>query len=252
MATPKETVCESGAERAWFTTTHWSVVLSAGDPGSTGAAEALESLCRRYWYPLYVFARRQGCGADEAKDFTQEFFARLLEKNYLSQVSREKGKFRSFMLAAMKHFLGQEWKRERTQKRGGGRTFISLDDTNAEERYGLEPADVTDPAKLYERGWALALVEQAQERVKEEHRARGKLELYERLLDAESGEKGAPTYREIGRAFGLSEEGARTAGFRMRRRRDELLREEVANTVSGPEEVDEELRYLKRVLKGDS
>src|ERR1017187_5964885 len=178
----------------WFTTTDWSLVLSAQDTAPPLAAAALEKLCRAYWYPLYVFVRRQGEDEESAKDLTQGFFARLLEKNYLAQVQREKGKFRSFLLASLKHFMADERDKARAQKRGGGQPLISLDDTTCEHRYRLEPVDAMDAEKLYERRWALTLLEQAWERVKEEYAKTGKTEFYDHLKALESGDRNAPSY----------------------------------------------------------
>jgi RNA polymerase sigma-70 factor (ECF subfamily) len=210
----------------------------------------LEKLCRCYWYPLYAFVRRQGHDEATAKDLTQGFFAKLLENNYLAAVRREKGKFRSFLLASIRHFISDQGDNARAVKRGGGKTIISLDETAGEDRYRHEPSDVMDAEKLYERRWALTLLERARERLKEDYRAAGKAEIYERLQLFESGDKNAPTYAEVAPALGLSENGLRTAVHRMRRRYQELVREEVAQTVSSPAEVDEEIRYLIRVVSG--
>src|ERR1039458_5529066 len=159
MPSAEETEGHSSIQGNWFTTTHWSLVLNARDPSSPLAIEALEKLCRTYWYPLYVYARRQEENDESAKDLTQGFFARLPEKNYLAQVQRERGKFRSFLLASLKHFLADQRDKARAQKRGGGQPIISLDDTTCEDRYRLEPVEVMDAEKLYERRWALTLLE---------------------------------------------------------------------------------------------
>ena len=157
MEQAKNTETASAGQGTWFTTTHWSLILHAQDTSSPLAAAALEKLCRAYWYPLYVYVRRQGENEESAKDLTQGFFARLLEKRYLAQVQREKGKFRAFLLASLKHFLADERDKARAQKRGGGQTLISLDDSTGEERYRLEPVDAMDADKLFERRWALTL-----------------------------------------------------------------------------------------------
>jgi RNA polymerase sigma-70 factor (ECF subfamily) len=239
------------AERAaWFTTTHWSVVLNARDPASPQAGQALERLCRSYWYPLYAFVRRQGHDEAEAKDLTQGFFAKLLEKNYLAGVHPKRGKFRTFLLASIRHFISDEWDKAHALKRGGGKTIVSLDEMVGEDRYRREPSDAMDAEKLYERRWALTLLEQAGERLKEEYRMAGKAELYGRLQLFESGDKDTPACAEIAPALGLSESGLRSAVHRMRRRYRELVREEVAQTVNSPAEVDEEIRYLLRVVSG--
>jgi len=229
---------------AWFTTTHWSLILHARDPDSPQAGEALEKLCHSYWYPLYAYVRSRGLDEQSAKDLTQGFFARLLEKNYLAQVEREKGLFRSFLLASLKHFLSDEWDKSRAQKRGGGKVHISLDDTAGEDRYRLEPVDHMDPEKLFERRWAMTVLDQAQGKLADEYFKAGKLELYTRLRAAESGDKGAPTLAEVAVALGLTESAVKSAAFRMRQRYRELVREEVAHTVGSSAEIDEELRHL--------
>jgi RNA polymerase sigma-70 factor (ECF subfamily) len=234
----------------WFTTTHWSIVLRARDPASPQAADALEKLCRSYWYPLYAFVRRQGNDESSAKDLTQGFFARLLEKNYLAQVNQDRGKFRCFLLASLKHFIADERDKERAQKRGGGQILLSLDETVGEDRYRAEPVDVMDAEKLYERRWALTLLDQARERLKQEFLNAGKSQLYERLQAFDAGGGETPAYADVAVALGLSEGGVRTAVFRMRQRYRELVREEVAQTVSSPQEVDEEIRHLIRVVSG--
>jgi RNA polymerase sigma-70 factor (ECF subfamily) len=179
----------------WFTTTHWSLVLHAGDPSSPLATESLENLCRTYWYPLYAYVRRLGEDEESAKDLTQGFFARLLEKNYLAQVQREKGKFRCFLLAALKHFVADEWDKARAQKRGGGQPLISLDDTTREDRYRLEPVEPMDAERLYERQWALTVLEQARQRLKAEYEQAGKSGLYEHLEVYESADRNGPPLR---------------------------------------------------------
>jgi RNA polymerase sigma-70 factor (ECF subfamily) len=194
--------------------------------------------------------RGKGEGDETAKDLTQGFFARLLEKNYLAQVQRERGKFRSFLLAALKHFLADEWDKARAQKRGGGQPIISLDDTTSDHRYRLEPAEGMDAEKLYERRWALTLLEQARARVREEYLKAGKAELYDRLKAFESEDQNAPSYAQMAAELGLTESAVKSAVFRMRQRYRELVREEVANTVESPAEVDAEIRYLITVISG--
>jgi RNA polymerase sigma-70 factor (ECF subfamily) len=250
MSSAKETEVTTSAQDNWFTTTHWSLVLNARDPSSPLATEALEKLCRTYWYPLYIYVRRQGEDDESAKDLTQGFFARLLEKNYLAQVQRERGKFRSFLLAALKHFLADEWDKVRAQKRGGGQPIISLDDTMSEDRYRLEPVDAMDAEKLFERRWALTLLEQARVRVREEYVKAGKAELYDHLNAFDSGDNNAPSYAQVAAELALTESAVKSAVFRMRRRCRELVREEVANTVESPAQVDAEIRYLITVISG--
>lgn len=231
----------------WLTT-HWSVILRAQDPSSPHALEALGKLCQAYWYPLYAYARRKGYDEHCARDLTQGFFARLLEKNYLAQVNREKGKFRAFLLVAFKHFIADQRDRETAQKRGGAFAFEPLEARVGEERYIREPADLMDPEKLYAHRWALTLLEQSRAQLKQEYVAAGKAELYEQLQRFEAGEHDTPAYAEIAPQLGLSEGGLRTAVFRMRQRYRELIREEVTKTVNDISEVDEELRYLMRAV----
>jgi RNA polymerase sigma-70 factor (ECF subfamily) len=244
MPDPTITAGSPSEQGGWFTTTHWSIVLTARDPACPQAADALEKLCRSYWYPLYAFVRRQGHDESSAKDLTQGFFARLLEKNYLAHVVQDKGKFRSFLLASLKHYMADERDKERAQKRGGGQIPLSLNETVGEDRYRAEPVDVMDAEKLYERRWALTLLDQARERLKQEFLNAGKSQLYERLQAFDAGGGDTPAYGDVALDLGLSESGVRTAVFRMRQRYRELVREEVAQTVSSPQEVDEEIRHL--------
>ena len=230
-----------------FTTTHWSVVVMAQEPDSPHAAEALERLCRTYWYPLYAFVRRQGCTPEDAQDLTQEFFARLLAKNYLAQVERQKGKFRSFLLAALRHFLSDQRDRARAVKRGGGADCLSLDAQTAEERYHLEPVDRMDAEKTYERRWAMTLLEQALTRLRDENVAAGKAVLFERLRSFVAGETDS-SCAEAAAQLALTESALKSALHRLRQRYRELVREEIAHTVADPAEIDDELSYLIAVM----
>jgi RNA polymerase sigma factor (sigma-70 family) len=250
MAEATKTETATAAQGTWFTTTHWSVVLSAREHNSPQAAAALEKLCRTYWYPLYAYVRRQGHDEPSAKDLTQEFFVRLLHKNRLDHVQREKGRFRSFLLASVKNFLSDEWDKGRAQKRGGGQTLLSLDDDTAEDRYQLEPADNLTPDKLFEQRWAHTLLDEAKTRLKEEYAQAGKADFYERLRVFEAADPGAPTYAQVAAEFGLTESAVKSAAHRLRQRYGELVREEVAHTVDSPEEVDSEIRYLIGVISG--
>ncbi len=239
----------SDKQGAWVTT-HWSVVLSAQDPSSPGASEALEILCRTYWYPLYAYARRAGHDEASAQDLTQGFFAKLLEKNYIGQANRDRGRFRSFLLTAFKNFAADEHDKASAKKRGGGVIFESLNVEDGEGRYVHEPVDTMDPEKLYERRWALTLLDSAWTRLEKEFVDAGKAELFKRLLSFEGAGAEVPSYAEVAPQLGISESGLRTAVFRMRRRYRELIRDEVAHTVNSPAEVDEELRYLLRIISG--
>ena len=250
MSSARDTEVSTSTQGNWFTTTHWSLVLSAQDTASPLAAAALEKLCRAYWYPLYVYVRRQGEDEESAKDLTQGFFARLLEKHYLAQVQREKGKFRSFLLASLKHFLADERDKARAQKRGGGQTLVSLDDSTGEERYRLEPVETMDAEKLFERRWALTLLDQARTRLKEEYLESGKSSLYDRLKAFEAGDRNAPPYARSGRRPGVDRKRGKVSRLPAAPALRELVRQEVANTVDSPAEVDEEIRYLIGVISG--
>jgi len=233
----------------WFTTTHWSVVLAAQANDSPAAQAALGQLCQTYWYPLYTYVRRQGYSPEDAQDYTQGFFERIIEKNYFSQVNRSKGRFRAFLLAAFKHYLSDQRDRERALKRGGGQRLLSLDTTTAEERYRLEPADTTTSEDMYERRWALTVMDQAHSRLREEWAATGRAELYD-LLNGLDQSRPNLTYAAIGAKFGLTENGVKAAAHRMRQRFHELIRVVIAQTVAGPAEIDDEIRHLLSVISG--
>jgi RNA polymerase sigma-70 factor (ECF subfamily) len=231
-----------------FNTTHWSVVLNAGDVASPGADQAMARLCQTYWDPLYCYVRRRGRQPAEAQDLTQEFFARLLARNYLRSLDRQKGKFRWFLLAAMEHFLANEWHKDNCLKRGGGQKPISLDEQQAERRYQVEPADTLTPERIYERRWAAALLDRVLERLRQEFAESGKGALFEALQVFLSGGRAEISQAQAGAALGMSEGAVNVAIHRLRKRYGALLREEVAHTVSTPDEVDEELRYLLAVV----
>jgi RNA polymerase sigma factor (sigma-70 family) len=230
-----------------FTTTHWSVVLAAAKPEAPEAAAALERLCRTYWYPLYAYVRREGHNPADAQDLTQGFFASLLARNSLLRVAPGKGKFRSFLLASMRHLLSDQRDRARTAKRGGGQEELSLDAQEAEERYRLEPVDRLDAEKIYERRWAMTLLEQALIRLRDESAAAGKAELFERLRRFVAGDSDA-TWGEAAAELGLSEGAMKIAVHRLRARYRALLRDEIAQTVTDPTEIEAEVRYLMRVI----
>jgi len=240
--------CAQGTAAVQFTTTHWSVVLAAGNTTSPQADLALAELCRTYWYPLYAFVRRKGYSAHDAQDLTQAFFARLLEKNYVAQADRERGRFRTYLLAALTHFLADEWDKARRLKRGGGREMISFDAGSAEERYRLEPIEHLDAAKLYERRWVTTLFDKVLRRLEEEFRDLRKAELFDSLKSSLLAEGSGSTYAEVGARLGLKEDAVKQSVHRMRRRYRELFREEIAQTVAGPAEVEDELKYLFAVL----
>jgi RNA polymerase sigma-70 factor (ECF subfamily) len=235
-----------------FSTTHWSLVLAAQGDDSGPAAKALASLCESYWYPLYAFVRRRGYGPHDAQDLTQAFFEKLLEKNTLKVVSQEKGRFRSFLLGALKHFLANEWDRSRAAKRGGGTVAISLDQGDAEARYRLEPADEMSADRLFERRWAMTLLDQVMKRLREEMESAGKAAVFEELKDHLMAGGASAPFAEAGERLGLSEGAARVAAHRLRKRYRELLQEEIAQTVADPSEVEDEIRHLISVLAGEN
>lgn len=231
-----------------FVTTRWSVVLSARDKKSPRCAEALEALCHAYWYPLYAYVRRQGHSPHDAQDLTQDFFARLLRKDYLVAADREKGRFRTFLIVALKRFLANEWDRLRAQKRGGGQVLLSLDTSAAETRYQTEPARNLPPDRIYERRWALTLLDQTMTRLRGEFVAAGKAREFDQLKIFLTAEKGAIAYAGVASELGVNEGAARVAVHRLRRRFREIFREEIAQTVSRPGEIEGEVRYLFAVL----
>jgi RNA polymerase sigma-70 factor (ECF subfamily) len=233
-----------------FRTTHWSVVLRAGQQDTPESAAALETLCRGYWYPLYAYVRRRGYREHDAEDLTQAFFAHLLERRAFRAVGPARGRFRSFLLASLNHFIADERDRQQAQKRGGGRQIISFDAHDAEQRYRLEPVDLTTPEKLFERRWAVTLLDAALARLEQEFAAAGKAELFEQLraFIVEGAEN--RTYAEVAAQLGMTEDAVKKAAQRLRRRYQEAIREEIAHTVATASEIEEELRYLWSVLGG--
>jgi DNA-directed RNA polymerase specialized sigma24 family protein len=233
-----------------FATTHWSVVLAAGEVESPRSREALEKLCRAYWYPLYAYVRRKGYRADDAQDLTQEFFARLLARNYLSVADRNKGKFRSFLLGSLENFLAREWTKAHAQKRGGGQTLFSLDELDAESRYCVEPAHDLTAKKMFDWRWAMTVLDQAMVQLRDECLSNNKGDLLGKVEGLLSGEKGETSYAELAAELKMGEGAIKMAVLRLRRRYGELIRSEIAQTVTTPEEADEELRFLFSVLRG--
>lgn len=231
---------------AVFATTHWSMVVRAADSQSPEAAVAMERLCRTYWYPLYAFVRRKGHSHEDACDLTQAFFARFLEKRYLKSVDSSLGRFRTFLLAAMTHFLNDEWDKSRAQKRGGGEPTFSFDDEAARERYGIEPMEEATPETVFERRWAETLLGVVLERLAAETEP-GRFAVLKVFL---MEDKGALSYEDASVRLGLSVPAITSAIHRMRSRFGALLVEEVAQTVSAPEEVEPELRRLLAVFGG--
>jgi RNA polymerase sigma factor (sigma-70 family) len=236
----------AGGDARQFVTTHWSVVLAAGHDDTRGHA-ALARLCQTYWRPLYFFVRRHGYNPADAQDLTQEFFARLLQKQVLAKADPTLGKFRSYLLTSMRHFLSNEWERAKAQKRGGGARLVSLDADSAETHFCLQPADHASPEKLFEREWALTLLEEVLSRLKAEQEKAGKLAQFNALQDGLMGGQSAP-YRELAVRLRTTEDALKTAVHRLKRRYGELVREEIARTVSDPGEIDEEIQHLLAVL----
>jgi RNA polymerase sigma factor (sigma-70 family) len=233
-----------------FATTRWSVVLRAGDGNLPEAQAALARLYQTYRYPLYAYVRRQGRHHEAAQDIVQDLFLRLQQKAQLSSVEPEKGRFRSYLLAAVNHLLANEWHKIRRQKRGGGQVPLSLEDLQAEQRYNLEPATTETPEGLFDRRWALALLEQVMLRLEEEWRAVDKTEAFEAMRGFLSGDQDAPAYAETGVRLGMSEGAARVAVHRLRQRYRDLLRDEIAQTVASTGDVEDELRHLLSALRG--
>jgi len=233
---------------AAFPVTHWSVILAARAGQDTQAATALENLCRAYWYPLYAFIRRQGYDPHDAQDLTQGFFARLLEKDYLADVDRRKGRFRSFLVAAIKHFLADERDKASALKRGGGQVPISLDAQAAEDCFRLEPAHELTPEKLFERLWALSLLGKVFDRLAQDYADADKKQLFEELQEFLAPGAEATSYALPAQRLNMTEGAVRMAVHRLRQRYGQLFREEVAHTVADPNEIEEEMRHLLRVL----
>jgi RNA polymerase sigma factor (sigma-70 family) len=232
-----------------FTTTHWSVVLEAGQKDSPGAVEALERLCRMYWYPLYVFIRRKGHSPHDAQDLTQEFFARFLEKQYIALADQSRGKFRTFLIRSLEHFLINEWIKGQAIKRPGAHHIICWEEAQAEQRYLAEGADGVPPDKMFIKRWAMSLLEQVMGNLRQEFCTTKEKAVFEALKASVWGEETAVPYEKIGAQLGMTEGAVKGAAYRMRHRYRELLRAEVAQTVATAAEVDDELRYLVAALR---
>jgi RNA polymerase sigma factor (sigma-70 family) len=229
-----------------FPTTRWTLVVAAGDPQRKEARSALASLCENYWYPLYAYLRRRGYPADQAQDLTQEFFMRILEGRYLDRADPKKGRFRSFLLTSLKFFVADEGDRERAHKRGGG-VLVPLEFSSGEERYQREPAHDETPERIFERRWALSMLDRVVERLRNEFVHHGRAEHFERLKMFLLGQSDAP-YAALAREMNTSEGALKVAIHRLRKRYRDLFRQEIADTVADPAEVESELRYLAAVL----
>lgn len=233
-----------------FATTHWSIVLAAAHDSRPDAQAALATLCETYWYPLYAYVRRLGYKAEDAQDLTQGFFAALLEKQYVKAADRERGRFRSFLLTALKRFLSKEYDRAHAQKRGGKARPIALDWEAGESRYALEPSHDVTPEAIYQRRWALTVLDRVIVRLRQAYADAGKETVFDGVKAFLTGETGAPPYEQVACELGMSEGAVKVAVHRLRRRYRDLLRSEIAQTVADPEAVEDELKYLLAVLQG--
>jgi RNA polymerase sigma factor (sigma-70 family) len=230
-----------------FLTTRWSLVLKAAQSGC--AEDALEQLCRIYWYPLYVFVRRRGHNPHEAEDLTQEFFARLLERQWLEGIQPEGGRFRSFLLTMLNRFLANEWDRAQARKRGGGQTFVSLDDLAPEDRFRNEPATRETPELAFDRAWAMTMLDRALTTLRQEALTDGRTLQFDLIHPFLSREPGEGEYDRVATELGVSAGAVAVAVHRLRRRYREQVRQEVAETLADPEMLDEELRHLFAALQ---
>ncbi len=247
MATVDANAHTSDHREPLFVSTHWSVVLAAGKKDSS-SDDALARLCETYWYPLYAYARRRGYSVHDSQDLTQEFFARLLEGNWLAKANRERGRFRSFLLSSMKNFMANEWKKARMQKRGGGHTIVSFDDDSAEGRYKLEPMEKRTPESFFERQWALTLLETVLARLEAEHSRENKDDWMTAMRPALTSERDTINCGDIAQKLAITETAARVAVHRLRRRYRQLIRAEVAATVASPADIEMEMRHLFQSL----
>lgn len=245
----EETTESNAVAGAQFRTTHWSVVVRAGHGNAPEAGPALNELCQVYWYPLYAFARRQGCGVAEAEDLTQAFFARLLEHNFIAQAEPDKGRFRSFLLVMFKRFLANEWHRQHAQKRGGFQSTIAIDADLAESRLGTEFKDNEPPDVLFDRQWALLLLDQVMNRLQREYVDTGRTRLFERLEACLTRDETALSYTKIAGELNLTEAAVKMAMQRLRARYRMILREEIARTVVSTDDIEAELRDLFAVFR---
>jgi len=237
----------SSYPKAGFATTQWSIVLSVGQPSQS--REALATLCQLYWYPLYAYVRRKGYQSAEAQDLTQAFFAELLEKERIQMADQQRGRFRAFLLSSLQNFLHNQWREKQAQKRGAGTLPISFDFHDGENRYFQEPSDELTPEKIYERRWAMTFLENSVANLRSEFEKTGKVELFDNLKAYLGGPSDTVPYREMAEKLGISENAVKVAVHRMRRRCRELLLNDIAETVSSPEEVDDELQQLFAALE---
>lgn len=234
-------------ERRAFATTSWSMVLEAADSDQENQTLALAELCQAYWFPLYAFVRRKGIGRSEAEDMTQAFFTELLEKNRLAHAEPSRGRFRSFLLASMNNFIAKQWRAEKTLKRGGGQTVLAIDYDDADQRYATMPVDDVTPEKIFELNWALSVLENTIERVRQQYQETGKGELFESLKGFLTSGDAVP-YEVLAEETGMKVGALKVAAHRLRQRYGQQLRLQIAKTIADPEQVDEELRLLFSAL----
>jgi RNA polymerase sigma-70 factor (ECF subfamily) len=240
----------SSFKDAHFTTTHWSLVLAAGSPESPRQKEALEMLCRMYWYPLYAYLRRDGYNTDEAEEHTQAFFAHILEKEFFSKVAPKPAKFRSFLLIALKHFLIDKFHHIAAAKRGGEKKRLPFDFEAGEKRYTFEPSHNLSPEKIFERSWALTLLDETLNRLENELASMKKQQLFNALRNHLCGNIDTVSYRDIAARLGMTEAAVKVTVYRLRKRFREILRDEISQTVDSPEHIEEELQALRAALTG--
>lgn len=244
MKPSKPTDSSGAAPRELFATTRWTVVLAAGRQGTEQSWRALEELCGTYWYPLYAYVRRRGYPKEDAEDMTQAFFARFLEKHSLAGLSAEQGRFRAFLLASLKHFLTNEWDKVHCQKRGGQFIHLSLDWETADAQFQITDNSVSSPDKAFDREWATALLGKVIERLRIEHAEDGREQLFDQLRLFLAPDSGIASYADAAKTLGMEEGAVRVAVYRLRKRYRALLRDEIAQTLTGSGEVDEEMRTL--------
>jgi len=245
---PENRTPAPGAEA--FKTTHWSVVFASGHDSESVARQALEQLCQAYWFPLYAFVRRQGLSAEDAQDLTQAFFERFLERGYFALADPERGRFRTFLLTSIKRFLTQEWRRTNRQKRGGNQALVPFEAEDAEGRYAAQPLNELSPDRLYDRRWAEALLERVMARLARDYESTGRTAVYTQLQQFLWGGQAEVSYSDISAKLAMSEGAVKVAVHRLRHRFRDLLREEVANTVRTPDQIEEELQHLLAAFAG--
>ena len=244
-----ENASGKNSDQRVFATTQWSLVVAAAKNDSkAGSSEALEQLCENYWYPLYAYVRRRGFSADESNDLTQSFFAQLLEKNSIEHADPDRGKFRTFLLTSLKNFISNQWRSDQAQKRGGHLKKFSLEIARGEEKYAMEPVDSATPESLFDRRWAMTLLATTFEKLQEEYEKNNRAELFNKIKPYLVGNNDKVPYRDVSESLGITENAVKVAVHRLRKRCGVLLRDEIAQTVSTEEEIDEELRDMFATL----